>query len=195
VLPNEFHDVFEAIAEVAGTLIGLLFVAISVAGERVTGEQDEAQGHRVRASAALSAFSNSLTIALFALVPGIGPGFTAFVLAILGLLFVAGSLLSLLRVRKTQEGQLRDGLFLVALAAIFAIQLVAGLAAHDHPSRRGPDQTLAILAIVCFVFGIARAWELIGGPSVGLGHELGLRIRRRADVLEAEREDEDRKTG
>jgi hypothetical protein len=194
VIPNEFHDVFEAIAEVAGTLIGLLFVAISVAGERVTGEQDEAQAHRVRASAALSAFSNSLMIALFALVPGVGPGLTAFTLAVLGLLFVAGSLLSLLRVRKTQTGQLRDGLFLGGLAAIFVVQLVAGLEVHDHPGHHGPVQTLAILAIVCFVFGVARAWELIGGPSVGLGHELGVRVRR-ARALEAQDDAEERTDG
>lgn len=34
------------------------------------------------------------------------------------------------------------------------------------------------MVVVCFFVGIARAWELIGGPSIGLKQEIGMRLRR-----------------
>jgi hypothetical protein len=176
VTPAGFHNFFEATASVAGALIGLLFVAISVAHERLTA-QDAAQAHRVRASAALTAFVNALTVSLFALIPGKKIGPAALSVALVGLVFIVASLMSLVRVRRAQPGELRDALFLVGLVVTFALQLLFAIGVVRHPLREGGVEGISVLVIVCFLIGIARSWELIGGPSIHLSSELTAIVR------------------
>jgi hypothetical protein len=177
VVPEDFHDFFVASAGVAGALIGLLFVAISVASDRLAKAEASAQVHRIRAYAALTSFTNALAVSLFALLPGEKIGETSFIVAVLGLAFVAAALLSLYRLRQVRWTTVRDGIFLVGLAAIFIYQLIAGLSVANHPDDSGSVDAIAILVIVSFIVGISRAWELIGGPSIGIGHEVAAIVR------------------
>jgi uncharacterized membrane protein YGL010W len=176
VVPADIHDFFAASAGVAGALIGLLFVAISVAGRRLAGTEASAQLHRIRASAALIAFNNALAVSLFALLPG-EIGGTSLSVALVGLAFVLASLLSLYRLRQVKWASVRDGIFLIGLVIIFVIQLVQGLAIQRNPAEADSVRTIAMLVIACFFVGIARAWELIGGPSIGITHEVVALVR------------------
>src|SRR6201992_3125497 len=121
-----FHDFYAAAAAVVGALIGLLFVAISVSQGRLA-EQGGAQSHRIRASAALTVFTNALTVSMFALIPGIHLGWPALITAALGEVFAVSSRVSLYRVRIEQPGQWRDSIFLAGFALVFAFQLITGI--------------------------------------------------------------------
>jgi hypothetical protein len=177
MVPDNFRDFFVASAGVAGALIGLLFVAISVSAERLAREKAGAQVHRIRAVAAFTAFTNALVVSLFSLIPGHKIGPTSVSVAATGLVFVTAALLSLIRLRLVRWAIVRDALFLLILAVVFVYQLIEGVGVSADPGNSGDVDTIAILVVCCFLVGIARAWEIIGGPSIGITHEVTALVR------------------
>jgi hypothetical protein len=171
LIPDNLHDFFIASASAAGALIGLLFVAISVSREKIT-SANEGPVNRIRAHGALNAFTNALAVSLFALIPGTSLGSAVVALSVVGLVFVLASLVSLIPRRGRQTTNLRDAVFLVGLTATFAVELVQGLRLSSNADNPSAAQSIAILVVICFLVGIDRSWELIGGPTIGIGHEL-----------------------
>ena len=154
MVPESIHDFFVASGSAAGALIGLLFVVISVTSERLA--RAGAQHYRIRAAAAITAFTNALAVSLFALIPVHKIGPTAAAVAVGGLLFVAAALLSLIRLHQVWQDTLRDALFLIGLAVTFVIQLIEGVDVIAQQGDSGAVDTIAILVVVCFLIGIGR---------------------------------------
>jgi len=190
MVPAEYTAFFAASAGVAGALIGLLFVAISVAApladpaDRVTMD--------VRAGVAFSVFINALTVSLFALIPEINLGVTAVVVGAVGLssCLAFGVILG----REMAAGPERSRLLrhLVIQFLVFGYQVAVGIRLDRHPHDASNVQTLAILTIVLFLVGIVRAWQLIGARDSGLLNALGDSIRSRAKAASRNADQVDR---
>ena len=183
MVPADLHDFFAASAGVSGALIGLLFVAISVSAERLAKEGAQSQPHRIRAAAALTAFTNALTISLFGLLPGEKIGWTSIAVSVIGITFIAATLLSLVRLRQVNMRTARDLLFLVGLIVVFAIQLAEGWAVTAHPADSAGVDTIAFEVVLFFLIGVSRAWELIGGPDIAIAREVTELVRQRERAL------------
>jgi hypothetical protein len=178
VVPTDFTTFFATTAAVAGALIGLLFVAISVApsleGRDVRIQTD------VRAGIAFSALIDALVLSLFALIPDIDLGQTAVVVGLVGLSSCVA--LGAYLLREGPPGRTRRRLTgrLVLQASVFAYQVVLGVQLSRDPHATGHVTGLAVVTIVLFIVGIARAWQLIGARDSGLFAELGESYRARA---------------
>jgi hypothetical protein len=126
-LAESYHDFFVAAASVAGALIGLLFVAISVARERHLSKGEETL-HELRAAAAFTAFSNALVVSLFGLIPETTIGSVEISVSILGLVAMLRSSLVLVRLQRAHQRPHRtDGAFVFVMALWFVGQLIVGL--------------------------------------------------------------------
>jgi hypothetical protein len=181
------HEFFAASASVAGALIGLLFVAISVAPERVLGP-DASEVHGVRAAATLTAFTNALTVSLFGLIPSFSVGGAATAVAATGMLFIVRSLIGVAPGWRAKRVRLRDFTFLVGLIVVFVIQLIAAIELDSNRADSGSLHTICILVVVCFLIGIERAWELVGGPRFHLFGTLFATMHGESDAAAEDRD-------
>lgn len=167
VVIGAYRDLFAAIAASAGTLTGLLFVAVSVVPRR-GGVTSLHVIQQVRAAAALLAFTNALAISLYGLVPGTNAGYPAAVLGIIGIFFTAAGTRSILSSRSTRRQQYQQLELFILLLVIFGVELASGIALIADPHRSMPVQAISYAMVSSLFVGIARAWELVGDRDTGI---------------------------
>ena len=148
-----------------------MFVAISVSQERLAAD-DGAEIHRVRASAALTAFTNALAVSLFALIPGHKLGPSAVAVAIGGLTFITAALLTLIREPAPWRRQARDAAFLVGLIATFVVELVAGVRLIASPGAAGAARTVPRIRVVRRPILVHDRRQLVSEPDRWTADEL-----------------------
>ena len=172
MLTESYREVLTAVATCAAGLIGLLFVAISVAPREGEGDGIRRQPHviqQIRAASALLAFTNALAVSLFGLAPGSNGEYAAVTAAVIGILFTAASVRSILSDPGVSRDHARRQAGLIALLlAAFGGELACGIGLIAHKTSVFGPEFLSNILIALLLIGIARAWELVGNRDTGI---------------------------
>ena len=187
VVFGDYRELFVVIATSAATLVGLLFVAVSVSKGRSLAHPQLIR--EFRAAAALLALTNPFTVSLFGLVPGTNLGYPTAIVGAIGVTFAAAGI----RVTMSLPSRLRhrrpQATLLLALLLIFGLQIAFGVVLIIHPHRTGTIANVGYVLVASLLVGIGRAWELVGDWDTGLFASVGLLLGhhpQREDVVEHE---------
>jgi hypothetical protein len=168
VLTESYRELFTAVATCAAGLTGLLFVAISV-GPREAAADRPAIIQQVRAASALLAFTNALSVSLFGLIPASNAGYAAVTFGIIGILFTAASVRSIVSSPDVSAEQaLRQAGLIVLLLAAFGGELACGIGLISNNTAVFGPGFLSYTLVALLIIGIARAWERVGDRDTGV---------------------------
>jgi hypothetical protein len=174
MVTGDYRDFFVVIATSAATLIGLLFVAMSVAGGRARTHAPLIR--EFRAAAALFAFTNTFAVSLFGLVPGSNIGYPAVVVSVIGILFAAAGLRTTLSLPIEQQHRRPQFALIFGLLVVLGFELFYGIQLIQNWRRHSALDTLGYVLIASMLIGIGRSWELVGDRDTGLLASIGVLI-------------------
>ncbi len=161
MVTSEYITFFASMAGVGATLFGLIFVAISIVPESVA-TPNASLDRQVKATTSYLALLNPLVISLFALIPHQQIGVVAISLSTMGLLNMLGMVLAMIRSSGRWVNRFRHSLFILAGFVLYGYQSYFAIRLIQSPADNVSLYFLADLLVMSSVFGVIRAWELIG---------------------------------
>jgi len=176
MVPPDFQPFFIASTAASATLIGLLFVSVSIAPEKVFGGHAEAV-RQARALSAFAALANIFFISFACLIPHVTAGPVIAGIGLVGLLQTLG-LLTLLPYWRAEGALIRSAILFLGSAAIYLGEMVLGIQLWMKPSAVGALAGILELILGAYAIGLGRAWELLGAPRTGLLARLLARLEK-----------------
>ena len=168
MVPDTFHDYFIASAGAAAALVGLLFVAVSIAPERTVTKSAPVE-RRTVAFSAYTALLNAFFLSLVALLPQTNLGTAALILSLIGLANQCYLGWNLFRLMERKWLTIIRGASLI-LAALFLYgsECYSAILLILSPTNTADISALAGLLLGIYALGLTRAWQLLGGRGQGL---------------------------
>jgi len=167
MIPPDFQAFFTASVAASAALIGLLFVSVSIAPERVFGPTAEAS-RQAQALSAFTALANIFFISMASLIPKSPFGV---IVTIIALPAVLQTLLLLRLVPHWRQARIVwRGLFLFLVSAgIYAYEVFLGIELWQSQGAN-LDALVNVLYVLlgAYAVGLGRAWELLGAPRQGV---------------------------
>jgi hypothetical protein len=162
----EFQPFFMASVGASAALIGLLFVSVSIAPERIFGAQSDPR-RQAQALSAFSALANVFFISLSSLIPGIPIGLVVMAVAGASSIQLLGLLVRVRGWHRDWITAIRGAILFVVSALVYGTELYVGLQLWRGPSTAAMVGLLEVL-LGAYGIGLGRAWQLLGAPRLGL---------------------------
>jgi len=117
---------------------------------------------QVQIASSYGALLNPLIISLFALVPHATIGTVTLCLSLVGLVSTIVMGVNLFQDALSWGKKLRSALFIFASLVIFSFEIDYGIRLAVTPGDLSALYNLTTLLILIYLYGIARAWDLVG---------------------------------
>ncbi len=161
MVPSDYSVYFTTMATVGATLFGLIFVVISIAPASIA-TASAPLDRQIKALTAYTALLNPVIISLFALVPHQQIGIVVLVLSLTGLLNTLVTVPTLMQRSAHWSARFRTSPFILAGFLLYGSETYSAVRLLQAPTDSSAFNALTNLLIIISVFGVARAWELVG---------------------------------
>jgi hypothetical protein len=188
VVPVEFSNFFLGSAGAAAALIGLLFVAISIAPEHTVFESAPVERQGV-ASTTFSALTNAFFISIAALIPGANLGYTTLAMSVIALSNNLNVGWNLLKRRQNWQEFIRGIVMVLVGLVLYGYELYLAWQLLFSPKQANFVFDLSTLLLGIYGLALIRAWELLGARRFALSYWLNP-LRRVNQSLSSEQKDE-----
>jgi hypothetical protein len=166
-VPPEFANFFSVSAQSAAALVGLLFVAVSLAPEQTVMRSAPVERQAMAGNTFITLL-NALFISLGALLPH--ASFSSIVLAVSGISILSTVALSrgLFQSRGGWLYLLRGSLLMGGALVLYSVELKEGLTLARRVPETHAVTVLSELLVLVYGLALVRAWQLLGAQSFGL---------------------------
>ncbi len=161
MVPKDYVTFFSVLAGVGATLFGLIFLAISIKPE-VTRTENPSVMRQVQTASAYSALLNPLVISLLALVPHATIGTVTVIMSLIGLVNTLIMGISVFQDARNVATKLTSGVFIVGSLTLYGFELFFAIRLATTPTDLAALSGLTTLLVLIYLYGIARAWDLVG---------------------------------
>jgi hypothetical protein len=166
MVPQALINFFLASAGIGATLVGLIFVAVSIAPEHIV-QANAPIERQAMAASSFTALSNAFFISLGALIPG-NLGFMTLIMSAFGLSNSSILAWNLLKDRESWQNVVRRMVLILISFIIYGYEFYYGILIIRIPANVGNSYTLAGLLLGVYAVGLTRAWQLLGARRFGL---------------------------
>ena len=167
MVPSAYLSFFITAATAGGALIGLLFVAVSIAPHR-TVQLSAPVESRVIASSTFTALFNGFFISLGAVLPFWNIGVLTLIVSLIGVINSLSQGWLMLRPWPSWKNAVRRMVLTVVSLYLYVYELICAIQLLVSPAHSPLIFTLSILIMGIYSLALVRAWELLGVQRTGL---------------------------